>query len=174
MDDREKTLITLAGSFLVVSLFFLGTTITGFASMPLEYRDLCRQDNDCLAGKMCCITYQKEGIGLCQKACQSVQFLCSQDTDCENENVCCKSEGSLGICNTAEKCLDAPVLNKELYEKIKKVEPMLESPAPLTADEYRTKYRIVFLVETAIIAALSVVLWHLLKERRKKRKAAKK
>lgn len=174
MDDREKMIIILAASFLLVSLFFLGATITGFASMPLEYRDICRQDNDCSFGKLCCISYEKEGIGLCQSTCTDARFLCSQDSDCKRSDVCCKSDSSLGICNTAAKCLDAPALNKELYEKIKKVEPMIQSPAPMTADEYRTNYKVAFLVEAAIIIALLVVLWHLLTERMMKRKAAKK
>lgn len=174
MDDREKTVITLAASFLLVSLFFLWATITGFASMPLEYKDLCRQDSDCLSGKLCCVNYEKEEMGLCQTSCETLS-LCSQDSECKGSDVCCKSgDSSLGICNTVAKCLDAPVLNKELYDKIKKVEPMLESLAPLTADEYRTKYRVAFLIEAAIIIALLVVLWHLLKERRQKRKVARK
>lgn len=174
INDKNKTIAFLSISFLVIVILITGATITGFVSLPVEYKDLCRTDLDCRAGKQCCISYEKENIGLCSNACQNTQFICSKDSDCANENVCCKSQGALGICNRADKCIDAPILNKQLYDEMKKVEPVLESPTPMTELEYRKIYRVAFVIESVIIIVLLITLLNLIKNEKNQKKNQKK
>lgn len=150
---------------MTILLFFMRATITGFVASPVEYKDLCRFDDECRYGKSCCVSYEKEHIGLCMDNCQSRQFICSYDSDCEYGNVCCKSEGSLGICGKADACVDAPILNKNLYDKLRKVEPALESPVPLSFKEYVLRYRLAILVEIALLVVLLVLLYGFIKEK---------
>ncbi len=170
--EKENVLIVLSVLFISILLFLFNTTITGYATLPVDYKNLCRADNDCRVGQ-CCLVYVQDNIGLCMRSCQDIQFICSSDSECE-QGVCCKSEGSFGICKeSASQCLDSPMLNKEAYARLNKISPALESPSPLTYLEYKNKYLIAALIELVLIIVLVLLLVKLLLEKRVKRKAIK-
>jgi len=163
---ENKTPILIFVILLVVSVLFLGATITGLVVQKVEYADLCRADSACPGEKQCCIMYQDKNLGICMDQCQSLDFLCKADSECEEGTVCCLPGGmEYGICNKQEKCRSVDIFAEYTrkvsfleQETLENMSPRLESPMDISAD------KIVIYETIIVIGLIAFIIWILIRK----------